>query len=375
MSSVSHTTNSLTPLSQSTSVSTQVPEQRTNIEPSFLHVVMPEAHSLSNRSVEQLPSQSSSISLSVPAFGDLHISQEKEKAFGSAKPVFIEDDLELPSVIPKTMIKTALPVILSSAEPSIGILEQIESAESKTQTPFPVIALPDKVDEKRKADPIQTVKPWKLQKKTIPEMAFGKAKWEKYFGDVGVEPPLPKNIDRILNSPCVFWPEKKVQQTHLLILIPATVDGKSFHLNALEQFIQNPRGEGHTTKYSYYYDVARIEIGNQSVPSSYWALITKDVVPNSQNKSYTEQQALIKESYTIPTILEMVTGILIHYVQTKERLYKHNYTRTKTFLNNGFLALTGSFSLTGLTISDHYCNSHLITDSLYNVGLSGVRKL
>ena len=39
--------------------------------------------------------------------------------------------------------------------------------------------------------------------------AFGKAQWEKYFGDVGVEPPLPEIIYGILNSPCPFWKEKK----------------------------------------------------------------------------------------------------------------------------------------------------------------------
>src|SRR5438105_1254768 len=28
--------------------------------------------------------------------------------------------------------------------------------------------------------------------------AFGKEKWAKYFGDIGLEPPLPRNIEEIL---------------------------------------------------------------------------------------------------------------------------------------------------------------------------------
>ncbi len=39
----------------------------------------------------------------------------------------------------------------------------------------------------------------------IPEIAFGKAKWKKYF-DLDVdEPPLPANIDDILASDCPFF--------------------------------------------------------------------------------------------------------------------------------------------------------------------------
>jgi len=60
----------------------------------------------------------------------------------------------------------------------------------------------------------------------LPPMAFGAADWKKYFGDVGVEPPLPANIDAILNGPCPIWSGKKVKETHLLMLVPSTVNGK-----------------------------------------------------------------------------------------------------------------------------------------------------
>ncbi|MGZ6330812.1 MAG: SH3 domain-containing protein, partial [Parachlamydiaceae bacterium] len=51
----------------------------------------------------------------------------------------------------------------------------------------------------------------------ISSIAFGKAKWATYFGDIGEEPPLPNNIQTILSSPCPFWPNKKVEETHLLV--------------------------------------------------------------------------------------------------------------------------------------------------------------
>ena len=84
---------------------------------------------------------------------------------------------------------------------------------------------------------------------SLPPLAFGKADWEKYFGEVGIEPPLPPNIHDILESSCPFWPAKKVKETHLLVLIPQTVNGKALTLDYLEQLIQKPLGGGHATKY------------------------------------------------------------------------------------------------------------------------------
>ena len=69
---------------------------------------------------------------------------------------------------------------------------------------------------------------------------FGADMWAHYFGDVGVEPPLPSNIDEILKSPCPFWPDKTIGQTHLLTLIPETVEGKPFTLNLLNELVQKP---------------------------------------------------------------------------------------------------------------------------------------
>ena len=74
---------------------------------------------------------------------------------------------------------------------------------------------------------------------SIPSIAFGKAEWWKYFGYIGVEPPLPINIEEILNEPCSFWPGKKVKETHLLVLIPNTVNGKAFTMNYLGELIRS----------------------------------------------------------------------------------------------------------------------------------------
>src|SRR5205085_8013395 len=47
-----------------------------------------------------------------------------------------------------------------------------------------------------------------------PSSAFGKAKWETYFGEVGEEPSLPPYLYKILASPCPFDQTKTVRDTH-----------------------------------------------------------------------------------------------------------------------------------------------------------------
>ena len=212
------------------------------------------------------------------------------------------------------------------------------------------------------------------KEESFPKTAFGKAKWKKYFGDIGVEPPLPKDIVEVLKSPCPYWGGKRVEETHMLVLIPQAINGKPLTLNTLQQLIQAPQGEGHATKYEYYYKDTQKEIGGQSVPSSYWALITKDVLPNSRSKTYAEQQALIKGPYAVPGALEIATGILMHHAQTGERLYSDSpdtYTRCQEKLSNGYRVVVGSFGSSGL----HVGSFRYVDDGRIDYGgLGGVRK-
>src|SRR3979490_1472708 len=106
------------------------------------------------------------------------------------------------------------------------------------------------------------------------EIAFGKAMWAKYFGDSGIEPPLPRTIPEILNSRCPFWPDKKVRQTHLLVLIPETVNGKPLTLKTLGELVQKPL-QGHSSKYGYF---TIGEYTDLPAPKSHWALMTRDVI-------------------------------------------------------------------------------------------------
>jgi F-box-like len=180
---------------------------------------------------------------------------------------------------------------------------------------------------------------WNAPTSTLPKNAFGKKQWAKYFGDIGKAPPLSKSIHKILKSPCPFWPEKKVEETHMLVLIPETVNGKPLNLITLGKLVKAPKVvvkyshfqlslRKRDTQYEYIWDAVINEHGHQTTAKSHWVLMTKDVIKGSRNKSYTDQQALIAAfakrteiNYEIPNVLDTAICIFMYYIHFGERLF------------------------------------------------------
>ena len=194
---------------------------------------------------------------------------------------------------------------------------------------------------------------------------FGREKWGKYFGDVGEEPPLPQDIEKILSSSCPFWPSKKVSETHLLVLIPETVNGKSHTINSLGEIIKNPK-TGHSSQYRIYNPYVKNEQGEKSFPS-HWVLLTKNVIPNSRNKSYSEQKELMEDfpPYTFPNALDIATALLMHHVKRGERLCSNDpliYTRCIEIVDSDqWPVAIGGFSVGGIEVSNYH-NAHGFND-------------
>ncbi len=202
----------------------------------------------------------------------------------------------------------------------------------------------------------------------------GAKNWKKHFGEVGFEPALPSNILNTLNAPCPYWKGKKIKETHLLTLIPATINGNPFTLNTLEELIRKPHGGINATKFRHYCEYVREEIGNNITTHSYWILLTKDVLPYSQGHSFDWQTTLIRKSYEVPKAIEIATAALMHQVETGERLlsdHRDTYTRaSEKVISNRWHVGLGSFESSGLSIT------HISTTSGYdNHGLIVARRL
>jgi hypothetical protein len=205
---------------------------------------------------------------------------------------------------------------------------------------------------------------------------LGEAEWKHYFGDVGSAPDLPSDMVTILDGPCPFWPDKLVKDTHLLVLMPATVGGVPFTLNGLGELIKRPSHGGHRTECRYYNKRIKAQVGAESPPRSYWVLMTRDVLPGSQSKGYAHQKAIVagyakrkSVPYVLPSVLEAATAILMHHVRAGERLFGNHpwtYTRCQEGVN-GFPVVVGG-EAGGLFISIRRDVSY------YSHGVSCLRK-
>lgn len=192
-----------------------------------------------------------------------------------------------------------------------------------------------------------------------PAVAFGKREWAKYFGDIGEEPPLPKNIYHVLKNRCHIWPEKMVEETHELVLIPKSVNGKDLTLELLFELIKTPLGKGNVAKKRLSCRAVMTEHGNRPVSESHWVLMTKEIIPGSIDKSYPEQQSAISAlaektqiDYQIPTILNAATVVFMKYVRTKQRLLyaippKYSFCQEEI---RGSQVVFGNFTSSGLSI-------------------------
>ena len=209
--------------------------------------------------------------------------------------------------------------------------------------------------------------------------AFGAEEWSQYFGEVGEAPRLPSDINEILGSPCPFWAGEVVKDTHLLVLIPATVAGEPFSLDLLERLVKNPKVGDRATEYDYYHINVRRRLGARSPESSYWILMTRDVLEGSRGETYAAQKALVAQHasrtglpYELPGVLEVATAILSHYVRSGERLYTDalwTWTRCQELVNDRYPAIIGGFSDGGLGVYNYYADDRSFR------GVSSLRKL
>jgi hypothetical protein len=164
----------------------------------------------------------------------------------------------------------------------------------------------------------------------VPKIAFGKVQWEKYFGDVGSVPDLPADINEILAADCQLFPEKKVWETHMLVLIPETVDNKPLTLTSLGELVKKPKDtSGCPSEYGTFSEDVTDECKTQSI-QSHWVLVTKDVIKGSRNQPYARQKQMVAEiasrtgiPYEVPSARDMAVCLFMHHVTSGKHFFSN----------------------------------------------------
>jgi hypothetical protein len=208
-------------------------------------------------------------------------------------------------------------------------------------------------------------------------IAFGAAQWKEFMdADIGIEPPLPANIGDILAGACPFSTDgKTVAETHLLMLIPETINGGPLNLNTLGKlFKARFPTVGNDIGYEYIWDQIQATAKNHG--KSRWVLMTRDVIEGSRDKTFSEQQALVAEKghnkYEVPSILDATACILLEYARSmgQTRLYGDEpltYTRCQENIDGDQL-IVGGFASAGLIVA------HRSNNDFVNFGVAAMRK-
>ena len=196
-------------------------------------------------------------------------------------------------------------------------------------------------------------------------MRFGKKEWNKFFGDVGEEPPLPKDLSLTMSQPCPFWPSQKIQDTHFLILLPREIEAQLLTLNTFQSLLINKS----KCSYASFDKFVRQELGNSSI-ESHWILMTYDVVPNTRRQRFEAQKSYIESietndpyRYRLPSVLEATACIIAAYLYLGKTIYSDDpwtYTRCMEKVNlDQYPVSVGGFSNRGVFIHDcRYVPTH-----------------
>lgn len=199
----------------------------------------------------------------------------------------------------------------------------------------------------------------------FPGFLLGKEEWDRCLGEVS-QVPVPAGIRDVANSPCPITSDKKIWETHMLVLIPDLVNGQPFTLNRLGELIKRKgcffSKLNKEVGYDYMGPSVVAEHGNKPAGSPRFVLMTRDVLPESRHKSYIEQvvmvEALSKVSgatYEVPKALQAATCIYMNYLISGIRLYGDSpwtYTRSQDE-SEGHSVIVGGFVSKGLRVVNH----------------------
>lgn len=198
----------------------------------------------------------------------------------------------------------------------------------------------------------------------VSSIGVGKEMWNHYFGDIGEVPPPPKDMGKILASPCPFIPGKRVEETHMLVLIPQTLNGTVLTIKRFGELISGLD----LIQGKVGFDPRNLYFGYENTPfeKSHWVLMVKNVVSETCPYDFEGAMQVIAQkapNYQAPSLSEAIVCIFMEYATKGIRLYSEPeplcsyFTFCKEIANpNGHPAFrqqcrVGSFALKGLKVN------------------------
>jgi hypothetical protein len=211
---------------------------------------------------------------------------------------------------------------------------------------------------------------------------LGTAEWKQGLGvNVGAPPPIPETLTPdLLNSACPLHPGQRIKDSHILMLMPRTVDGQLYSALKLDELCASRTGSGdrlidNLTDYENQWK--RERWAHTSPTESQWILIPKSDPPSYErdfrNKTIAEQAEVFKHyaaEYREAKALEVMTAAVLHDVLSGERIVPNYLVRTKEPHAAEGRVVVGRFNASGLQISLLYAHHGYV-----NVSFAMAREL
>ena len=203
---------------------------------------------------------------------------------------------------------------------------------------------------------------------------LGVAAWKNIGVDVGEAPPLPKSLTlELLNSECPLHPREKIKDTHILVLVPKTVNGEPYTALKLDELCAQRKGSGDQLISDGKTAWKSQSWARAPQAQSEWVLIPKsDPDPERMRGKYGEeegdkhhfrskdipaQQEVHNDhykEYREVKAVELMTTVLLYDLTHKERLLRYHYLRCEEPAAFGGRVCVGDFGANGLQVNVAY---------------------
>jgi hypothetical protein len=168
----------------------------------------------------------------------------------------------------------------------------------------------------------------------------------------------------LLNSDCPLHPREKIKDTHLLVLVPKTVNGEPYTAVKLDELCAWRKGSGDNLIYAGFDSWKSQEWASAPQSRSEWVLIPKsDPDPNKvpegkhfRSKNIAAPQDVHDEHYgeyrEVKTLELMTAALLNDLVNGEPRMLDGNYLRCAEPNASGGRVCVGLFRAHGLRVCD-----------------------
>lgn len=211
----------------------------------------------------------------------------------------------------------------------------------------------------------------KLARAILGKNFFGIEDWSALYGvnfsgkQLRAVAEFPWGED-ILNAPCPFSKGKLIRETHVAYLGLDRYMGKPLTIMKWQEV--HPI-TGQPRFYSYPQDKDE-KFANQPTCAFRWYLMSLQIVPDSESKTYQDQVAMLPAEYEVPFAVEEVTKDLLYYRKNDTFLNPSRYGRCQDVSSYGYRVGVGCLGSKGLNV---YCWIDDYRD--VDVGLAASRKL